>query len=420
MIQAHFSGEPVRIESAQTCPNHRLINRLSQRHENGGYGWTWEGQALSGVLNLEALPSWVRLIFFNDTPEPWTLDGAAIACTTTVGDGTAPVNVQGERDDGLWNRMTFNNGGADRNPLDQTPGQTYSLELPANSGPGRQPICRFSDWVPVNGLPRLDGGFGALLVVRSYSAARMRHCISGRAIDPAIRRDYASFWARGDATQPGWNGKWAPIPGWFASYGMQYIAAAQGATVLAVGDSIMASNASSGGLSGFAMRACATLSTPDRPISFFNDGYVGRKSPEYCAAAIWDIEHLRPQAVLISTWSENDGATQAGADLGFAQAMAVADFALRHGCSPILLTAAPVTKGNARAESFRQSNLARVRAMVSRGFDVLDIDALWGTGETPNLYRSEFDSGDRTHQNDAGCVVAAQALVPILRRHLGI
>lgn len=397
-----------------------LTARLAYRPQNGGYATTGGlGQCLGSLLNLETVPLWVRLIFFNDLREPWVLNGAAVAPTASVGDAMQPVDADGSVDGGLWRRVTFNAGGADTEPLGPPAAPQYRLVLPGNPGPPGQPVRLFSDWIPVPPVPRGDGGFGSLLLVRSFAEGLPRVSGSGPDLDPAIRRDFAGFWAGGDGTAPPWTYHGNPIPGWHACYGVQYIAAVPGATVLALGDSIMHAPLSTGQQSGFAVRACTVVSTQARPVSFFNEGHTGRNSADYCAAGQWDIAHLRPQVVLIQCWSENDGPTREAADLGFARAMALAEFALRHDCVPVLVTAAPVAKGNVEAESHRQRNLAQVRDAARHGYDLLDLDALWGTGATPNAYRPEFDGGDRTHQNDAGCIVAADALAPILLKILG-
>jgi hypothetical protein len=59
---------------------------------------------------------------------------------------------------------------------------------------------------------------------------------------------------------------------------------------------IMASSCTTGQTSGFGIRACALVSKPQLPASYFNEGYPGRNSIGFCSCGIWDIEHLKPQA----------------------------------------------------------------------------------------------------------------------------
>jgi hypothetical protein len=161
------------------------------------------------------------------------------------------------------------------------------------------------------------------------------------------------------------------------------------------------------------------VSTPQLPVSYFNEGYPGRNSSGFCCCGTWDIQHLKPQAALIQTWSGNEPWTREMADLSFARAMAVADTARRNRCVPILVTPAPVFGTNPEAEAHRQHNRARAHAAAQAGGYLLDLDTLWGTGATPNTYRREYDWGDQMHPNDAACAAAARVLAPMLQQILG-
>jgi hypothetical protein len=396
-----------------------LTNRLSWRLQHGGYVNGGDpGQCFGSLAHLEAPPTWVRLIFLNDRPIALSVDGAALAPTSAARDAVNPIGADGQRNVGLWRQVTFNNGGADMGPLAQPRGDVVSLTIPANTGTAQRPVVMFSDWMPLAPLPASDR-FGALLLIRSYSTDVMRYSGGLGAPDPALGRIHAGFWSGGNGTVPPWRFNPAPFNGLFASFGLQYIAAVPGATVVGIGDSITQSMFSAGSVSSFGARACAMVSAAHRPVSYFNEACIGRRSDDYCSNGVWDIERLRPQVALIQAWSQNDPNTQEGADLGFSRAMAVADVALRHRCVPVLVTAAPVFSAHPQLEGFRRSNIDRVRAAGENGFHVLDLDALWGTGAFPNAYRSEYDSGDATHQNDAACVVAAEVLAQLLRDILG-
>jgi hypothetical protein len=392
-------------------------NLLSWRLQNGGYvNGGSAGQCFSSLVHLEAVPTWIRLLFFNDRPVPFTIDGASLAPTAAVGDGVSPTNAAGQIDNSLWRQTTFNNDGADNVPLGQPSGMALSLSIPANEHTPGRPIVMFSDWMPISPLPRSD--FGALILIRSYASGVMRYSGGLGLPDPALSRVHAGFWSVDNGTVPPWRFSPRPFNGLFACYGLQYISAVLGATVVGIGDSIMQCMCSTGQLSSFGARACTLVSTPQLPVSYFNEGYIGRRSDDYCSNGAWVIEKLKPQIALVQTWSQNDPNTQEGADIGFARAMAVAEVALRNQCRPVLVTAAPVFAGRPELDRFRRSNIERARAAAERGFAILDLDALWGTGAFPNAYRPEYDSGDATHQNDAACVVAANALAKILLRFL--
>ena len=99
--------------------------------------------------------------------------------------------------------------------------------------------------------------------------------------------------------------------------------------------------------------------------------------------------------------------------------MAVADTARRNRCAPILVTPAPVFRTNPDAEAHRQHNRARAHAAAQAAGYLLDLDTLWGTGATPNIYRRRYDWGDQMHPNGAACAAAARVLAPMLQQILG-
>ncbi|HEY1430339.1 MAG TPA: SGNH/GDSL hydrolase family protein [Stellaceae bacterium] len=396
-----------------------LSHRFSFRLQNSHYvNWPVHRQTLTTLLHLEAQPCRVRLIYFNDQNTPWTVDGAALALSAAVGDGHTPVNAVGVADPSLWRRVTFNNGGLDVDPLAQVGGEAYALTLPVNPQGSERPVFAFSDWMPVAPLARRGRGFGSLLLVRTYSDEFVR-ISSGGSPHKAIGRLHAGFCADGNLTIPPWMAPQTRTVGAFAVHGVQYISPSVGATVVGIGDSIMTSSCTTGQTSGFGIRACALVSTPQLPVSYFNEGYPGRNSIGFCSCGIWDIEHLKPQAALIQTWSGNEPWTRDMADLSFARAMSVADTARRNHCVPILVTPAPVFGTNPEAEAHRQRNLTRARAAAPHCGYLLDLDALWGSGVTPNTYRREYDWGDQMHPNDKACAAAARALAPMLRQILG-
>jgi hypothetical protein len=203
-----------------------LSHRFSFRLQNGHYvNWPVPGQTLTTLLHLEAPPSRVRLIYFNDQNTPWTVNGAAMALSAAVGDGHTPVNAVGVADPSLWRGVTFNNGGLDVDPLAQVEGEVYALTLPANPQRSERPVFAFSDWMPVAPLARRGRRFGSLLLVRTYSDQRVR-ISSGGSPHKAIGRLHAGFCADGNLTIPPWMAPQTRTVGAFAVYGVQYIEAA--------------------------------------------------------------------------------------------------------------------------------------------------------------------------------------------------
>jgi hypothetical protein len=383
---------------------------LTLRPQNGPPRESSPNTTMSTLYNLEAAPTWIRLIYIASNVA-YPIDGAAIATTSAVHDGFTPVNHAGQPDDGLWRRVTFNHNGDDSSPGAQSASPIYSLNVPYR----KYPVWGFSDWVRIDPLPRSDGGYGFLVQTRTWSRGVFRTTSDfwQQTPDQSINRAFAAFKSAGDGTTAPWH--FAGEPDHLtACYGLQYVSANPGATVIGIGDSIMLPP----GSIPYCMRACALVSTPDRPVSYVNEGYLGRKSPDYLAAGAAGISVLHPQVAVIQTFTNNDPAAPDQAERSFNGAMRVAEQARKQQCVPILVTDAPETGISDAAEAIRQDSLKRTRAMASKGFHVLDLDALWGVGGSLDAYKPHY-AADRWHPNNAASVVAAEALVPILRQVLG-
>ncbi len=409
-------------EAAWPGPPPRLSQRLGYRLHNSRFASSpGPGGTIANLVHLDAEPAWIRLAFVNDQPQPWSLDGAAVAPTGGVGDGTTPIGRDGAPDAALWRRVFFDGGGADGSPpLEPETAAARSLDLPGNPRDPGRPVHAWSDWLPLTALPRSDGGPGFLLQVRSFSRGSSRFAASTGGPDPAIGRLHAGFWCEGDATAPDSGGASAfrRDDTLFACHGVQVIATTPGATVVGVGDSIIHSSCTTGEMSGYGVRACALVSTATRPVSYVNEGFPGRNSLGFCTNGLWAIEQFRPQVTVIQSWTRNETWTGEQADLAFARAMAVADATRRRGGVPILTTAAPSFAEVPEAEPVRDAANERVRALGRQGWPVLDVDALWGTGGTPNVYRPDYDAGDGWHPNDRASAAAAEVLASLLRRIL--
>jgi hypothetical protein len=93
--------------------------------------------------------------------------------------------------------------------------------------------------------------------------------------DRAIGRLHAGFCADGNLTTSPWTAPQTNAVNAFAVRGVQYISPALGATVVGIGNSIMTSSCTTGQSSGFGIRACAIVSTPHFPVSYFTRAIPG-------------------------------------------------------------------------------------------------------------------------------------------------
>lgn len=366
----------------------------------------------SSLYNLESPPTWVRLVYANDLHDPESIDGAAIACTAAVGDGFTPCNGDGKPDPSQWRRVTFAAKGFDSAPGAKSDGPVLTLDVAGDASWGRNPpSLLFSDWLHMKPPQRSDGLSGYLLLVRTYSGGKFRNNAIRfyKAAGPDIGRVYAGFSSPGNGATAPWRFKGEPadIP---AAYAVQYLSATPGATVIGIGDSIQQPPLEI----GIGMRACALASTPQLPLTFANQTRIGAPTSVFLPLGARDIEALRPQIMLLQMWSSNDpNITEATTDAVFEQAMNLIALGRKHGCVPILLTAPPV-RNTPNLEPYRQRSNERVRGAASQGIGLLDLDKLWGTGATPNVFREGY-TRDNVHGTDKACIAAAEALRPLFR-----
>jgi hypothetical protein len=369
----------------------------------------------SSLYNLESPPSWIRLVYRNDMRDGETIDGAAVAPTAMAGDGFTPFNAQGQPDDSLWKRVTFDSDGGDSQPHAVKPSASDTIDISGDASFGRNPPpVTYSDWIPITALNRTDGGKGALLLVRSFSRGQYRsqfvryQKIGG----DAVGRVYAGFASPGDGTKTPWSfsGETSEIP---AAYAVQYQSAVPGASVLFVGDSILAPPYDF----NIGMRACALASTTQLPVSFINQSWLGARTDQFLFVAERELEWSRPQILVLQLWSGNDkGITDQSTDAVFAQAMSLVSLAMKKGCAPVLVTTPPSPKFP-ELESYRQKSNARIRAAAGNGMMMLDLDKLWLSPDAPTQFRVGY-TRDQIHGNDTACQLAAETLAPMIRELL--
>ena len=398
-------------DPTSTWAEPHLSNVLSLRPQNGVPRQSEPDTTLSTLYNLDGAPAWIRLTYLASSV-PYSIDGAAIAATSAVHDGFTPVNQAGQPDDGLWHRVTFDHNGDDSSPAEQLQSAVFSLDVPAR----RVPTLGFSDWIKVEPMARTDGGYGFLLLARTYSA-RSFHTNSylwSELPDQEINRVFAAFKSKTNGTLQPWGfaGERDFIT---ASYGLQYVTNPPGATVIGIGDSIMAPPASI----PYGMRACTLISTPERPVSYINAGKIGQRSADFLADGRGSMLALNPQVALIQTFSSNDPSSMGNVTQMLDGATRLAELARKTNCYPILVTDAPETQITDAAEALRQESLRRTRALAARGFTILDLDALWGIGGGVDAWKKLYNT-DRWHPSNTASRMAAQALAPVLRGILGV
>lgn len=377
---------------------------------------------VASLYNLEVVPSWIRLVFVNAQATAVAITNASIALTSEPGNGYTPVDQTGSNNLSLFQAVTFNNGGADVPPSANVGGSTFSASVPGyTSGDVSVPTIFYSDWMRVTPNPRIDGGFGALLLTRVFSSDGSLHYQSSTGFAPDITTRIMSNVLDGQTNQNGAVSPYSfssPSAGSPATavYGIDYFAAnvsaVNGFTVLNIGDSIP-SGYRAGYASSFTQRACIAISTAINPVNCWNDAYGGITVKSFITKGYLDLSsNVKPNAVVMECWSRNDSQSVADYLNSWAQSIQFANYAAKMGCAPILCTAAPVYFGDPTDEVFRVASNALVRGQSA--YPVLDLDAIWGTGASPNAYQTAYNFGDNIHPSDAANVAAEAVLAPML------
>lgn len=372
--------------------------------------------ALEGDFDL------VRLIHENDTAADYTIDKASVAAVgqENAAGGRAAVDAAGSAVS--WVPVTYNNLGVDGLPPSPA-GSTASITVPAAVAAVAPKAYAVSDWMRVPSIPNIDGGPLRLLAVRSYSAtATVASTIYATVItefNPLLAqgRTVGAYHATGDFVAGG--GTFGVANGILAPQGIQYYSRALGITVLSIGDSLTQGSQTSGNCNNYVHQACAALSRPGRPVSFVNGGWSGQADANYYLRGIKEIDLFRPQVVVISVCSPNDGATtQAGFDLMFSKAMDLAHYAMAKGAVPIIATASPFSTYGTTGDTFRKAINSRVLTLASLG-GMLVVDgasAVTDGGSPQELPQVQYRGADGFHLNDAGHAAIAASFTPVLAR----
>ena len=304
-----------------------------------------------------------------------------------------------------------------------------------------------SDFVAVPSVPRTDGGPGSLLEVRtlvghgqSITGPYTAHKSGIDASDTAILTGRSGQKLFGFADLVTGSPRIGPrdldlgTRGQGAVYAVQFRCRIPGATVQAVGDSIVQGGGFTAapfvsGHFSFAHIACAAVSGVELPVALLQSGVGGEPSRHFFQSALADLRHSDVAVALIQTWSGNDITRSSSgeealmaADAAWGRAMHYAELVRRQGGVPVFLTAVPQAPkiGSAAAEAARLSSVERCAILADRGEHVLDLNGVLGDGAATARYRPGLGCDDECHPHAPGNRAASEALQPLLREILGL
>jgi len=358
----------------------------------------------------------IRFVYSNPGATAYTIQLAKVAVSTSLGDGTSPTDSTGATTFAGFSQVFFNNAGADVSPQDQTTYGSGTATLTVTGGATNVPIRMYSDWVRIPSVSRIDGGTRPILMARHLSdnagtyrcASAVWSTFSGITGNPKIVTIGQS--GVDSVTTPAALSSPVTI-NLLTPDAVQYYTRSLGFSVVAIGDSLTQGYGGTSSIQSWAYTACLGLSTVDKPISFWNQGWQGQTSTNYWSNGYTAIKGAKPDVAVISVWSPNDGLTQATADAGWSRAMDLTQYCIKQGITPVLM--GPLPWGNittAAQETARLSVRTRMLNAWSQGIAVLDWENTMGTQASPNRIRSDYLNADGLHPNDLGNSAMDQAV----------
>lgn len=365
----------------------------------------------------------VRVLWHNDQSTTPTITAASVAVSAELGDGHNPINEDGSA--GVFTPLTFNAAGS-LSLLPPPAGDVRTLTMPT-AADANVPVFAASDWLPLRSLRRRDvPGARPLLMVRQFAAAGFRLARANNSGFPADwaaaskGREIVNFYQSGNVVQAAFSAPNGPGP-WLAATGVQFYSRARGATVLCTGDSLMQGHAlQSTEFYSPVHYATARMSTLALPITLLNGGWSGSSSPNYMANARKHIDLFQPDVLVLTAWTPNDTRDAATLEQSWARLLATVHYAISKGVIPIISTAVPFDLSEA-SDVLRRTANDRARSMGAAGAVlVADFDRAVSTGLTPARSRTGLHASSGSHLSPAGYEACGEALVPVLRKALGL
>jgi len=291
-----------------------------------------------------------------------------------------------------------------------------------------------TDWVNLRSVPRADGGTRPLVMFRIEHDGTANGDWAGHNHPDWVSEASGESWYRlwqpytisggGGVTDPTKTASAVSASAVWAAVEFDYDTPAH--TVLGIGDSQLEnSNGEALGTFGvWAWQACASLSSPGRPVHYFNAGRGGGTPTVYLPPGLLNIASLKPKVVLYQPISSNSGAPTAARNAAATGQIAQVRKACADvGARLVLVTGIPFSSSataNAAAEALRLEVSSYCASLAARGLcEHLDFEAVLGTGASPNRIKAEFgaDAGP-VHPNPAGQAAMAAHAITVLSRIL--
>lgn len=457
VIHAVLRWRSRRTEPSRNIKTARLSKLATQRHvamgKNVNYSINQGHNSFIETWNCETDFVAIRLIYGSVVGgSNFGVGGASVsAAESVIYPGSPMPNAGGEQ----LVPVTFNNDGVavafEQQALFSKGKAVRELPFPpladiADGDTVWSPKLMFSDWVMVRSMDRKQRGRGTLLRIHTLVKDGQRltgpKTMHRDGIDAADQLSvtgfvYQKICAGGDhvfQTSPLLEETLNPNAiGRGAVYAVQFMTKYAGATVQAVGDSILQGvgfecGPHTGNYISFAHIACGYVSSPRLPVTLLQSAVGGEPSADFFASARADLEHADVAVALIQTWSGNDIGPQtspaqsvAAADAAWERAVAYAALIRAQGGIPIFLSAVPQAPkmGSTAAEEARLSSVKRCNALAQKGELVLDLNSILGDGAKITNYKARWMWIDNIHPNTAAHYALAERTAELIGLAIG-
>ncbi|KQU44180.1 hypothetical protein ASG84_12715 [Rhodococcus sp. Leaf278] len=305
------------------------------------------------------------------------------------------------------------------------------MALPIAPATGRLSYA-LSDIIPLSSIPRTDGGSKPLLAIRAYMGASGDLPVLGNGTDDLTNwatkagRRWVMRQMTGDGvTDPSvftstTNVSQSPI------IGVRYWSRGRVVNVMVIGDSLSDGRGTYIG-EGFGGLVADRLTSDALAVEYSNCGWSGQATSQFGERAI-DVlfSDVKPDVLLFPNSSPNNESTLT--DAGFAASDAMYQRVLaacaRTGVTPVLWTMIPTDPSIhawGAADSKRIAANTRALALRDRGVLVADTSTpLSGPVVSGQVGLPAALAPDGIHPGDAGNILMADALTPLVRRAGGL
>jgi len=336
----------------------------------------------------------VRLVYANyDTAATMPIAKAKVA--------SAAKHLTATGSQMTWQDITFN-GALSASVPAATPGA-------AQQAPG----LLVSDMIPLQAIPRTDGGSRGLIRVRTLidgvSVAKTVTVLTVSGTQSAAFN--AASWNNGyqfgsyspavDAvTNPADSNSLTETGGPIMCIGAVFVTDDQIDTIACFGDSLVAGATTTNNTAGWPTR----LTMLDAGLSGINFGSSGQKTKDTLGTFRSYLAGMpKPMYAAFRMWSPNDGYTsQQAFDDAWAYGMEMLELCRNNDIIPVVLTSGPVNGYNASQNTFRLNQNAKTLELRKYGVIVVDAASVVTQPGTDNTINPLFDGGDNLHYNDLG------------------